>query len=158
MNFLKIYSIKADHTFYDFFERNNFKVEKNNEDLPFYDPENNMEFFDRLYFLIGSVPYNENPLETPVRSILLFKIEQLIESMYVRLYNHNELVEWRRHHFHLKEKEQENSLIEYKVKDWIIVFFKESKLEWEFLLEKETIIERNWRLLKEIEYLVLEKK
>lgn len=155
---LKIYSIKAVETFYDFFERDDFNVEENKEDLPFYDPENNMEFFDRLYFLIGSVPYNENPLETPVRSLLLFKIKQLIENMYSRLYECNKFVEWRRHHFHKKEEEEENRLIEDKVKNWIIVFFKESKMEWEILKKKETIFERNFRLLKEIESLVLNKK
>jgi hypothetical protein len=48
-------------------------------------------------------------------------------------------------------------LIEYKIRDWIVIFLKETREEWEFLLKKETIEERNWRLLNELEILLLQK-
>lgn len=50
------------------------------------------------------------------------------------------------------------SPIEYRIKNWIDLFLKESREEWELLLEKESIEERNWRLLKEIEDMLLKKQ
>ena len=58
----------------------------------------------------------------------------------------------------LYDKDQNGiPLIEYKIRDWIINFIKEMRNEWFFLLEKETIEERNWKLLNEIENFLLKK-
>ena len=149
----KSYSIKADYILYDFFDSDNFKVEKNKDDLAFYDQENNMEFFDLLYTFIGFVPYKENPLEMPVYSEPIFKIKELVDNINLRLIHLNNSTQWYRGwHFHIKKEEEiEMFLIENNVKDWIILFLKEIKIEWKILLKKETIAERNWRLLNEIE-------
>jgi hypothetical protein len=48
----------------------------------------------------------------------------------------------------------EISLIEYKIRDWIIVFLEEQREEWFLLNEKESIEDRNWRLVKEVENLL----
>jgi hypothetical protein len=48
-------------------------------------------------------------------------------------------------------------LIEYKIRDWIVVFLKEIREEWEFLLIEETFEERNFRLLNQLENLLLKK-
>jgi hypothetical protein len=82
---LKNYSIKPDYTLYKFFDSDYFKVENKKEDLPFYDPENNMEFFDRLYVFIGFVPYNENPLEVMIYSPFTLEIKNLAENLQSKL-------------------------------------------------------------------------
>jgi hypothetical protein len=46
-------------------------------------------------------------------------------------------------------------LIEYKIRDWIVTFLKETKEEWESLSKEETIEERNFRLLNQLENLFL---
>jgi hypothetical protein len=43
------------------------------------------------------------------------------------------------------------SLIENKIKDWIILFLKESRKEWLLISKEESIEKRNWRLLFELE-------
>lgn len=151
----KYYNFKADYTFYEFFNNSNFKVENNKKDLPFYDPDNNIEFFDRLYILIGFVPYNEDPLEMTVYSYFIFAIKKLVENLELRLYLHYNYSTWSRFWSCNMNSEQEKNLffLENKVKNWIIEFLRESKLEWKILLEKETIENRNWRLLNEIENL-----
>jgi hypothetical protein len=156
----KNYNIKADYVSYDFFDRDNFKIEKNEKDLSFYDLEANMEFFDRLYILIGFIPYNENPFEVSVYSKPILEIKTLAENIQSNLIRFDNLISWGRGwHCHIKEKEeQEMLLIEEKVKNWIIKFLKETRDEWTLLLKTEkNITERNWRLLKDIENLLFEK-
>ena len=145
---------------FDYFNKSNFKVEENKEDLVFYDPENNMEFFDRLFILIGIIPFNENPLEIPVYSEPIQKINILAENIELRLIKLDNTIIWSRGWYYniKKEEEEENSFIEEKVKDWIVQFLKEAREEWEFLLKKEIIEERNWRLLNELENFVITKK
>lgn len=156
----KNYNIKADHVLYDFFDWDNFKIEKNEKDLPFYDVENNMEFFNRLYLLIGFVPYNENPFHVLVYSQYILEIKNLAENIESNLIIFDNSILWGRGwHYDIKEKEEkEMLLIEEKVKDWIIMFLKETRDEWILLPKNEKDIEeRNWRLLKEIENLLLKK-
>gem|GEM_PF-4393057 len=56
-------------------------MENNDKDLPYYDPENNMRFFDKLYNIIGLVPYNENPLKLVVFSDITYMIEKADQRM-----------------------------------------------------------------------------
>src|ERR1700744_1441128 len=58
-----IYDIEIDEKIFDYFDRDNFKTEKKEKDLPFYDLENNIEFFNSLHLFIDIVPINENPFE-----------------------------------------------------------------------------------------------
>jgi hypothetical protein len=156
----KNYNIKADYVLYDFFDCDNFKIEKNEKDLPFYDLEANMQFFDRLYILIGFVPYNENPLEESVYSPPILEIKNLAENIQSNLIKFNNSIYWSRGwYFHIKENEEkEMLLIEQKIKDWIIKFLKETRDEWTLLSKNEKDIEdRNWRLLEEIENLFKKK-
>jgi hypothetical protein len=44
-----------------------------------------MEFFDRLYIIIGIIPFNENPLEIPFYSEPIQKINILAENIELRL-------------------------------------------------------------------------
>lgn len=156
----KNYNIKADYVIYDFFDFNNFKIEKNKKDMPFYDLEVNIEFFNRLYILIGSVPYNENPYKVLVYSQPILEIKNLAENIQSKLIKFNNSISWGRGwHCHIKKKEEEEMLlIEEQVKFWIIEFLKKSKEEWKILLIKETVENRNWRLLNELESLLLERK
>jgi hypothetical protein len=119
-----------------------------------------MEFFNRLYMLVGIIPYNENPLELTVFSNILIKVKNITENIELRLnYSYN-LTSWNRGwHFHISNnEEQEMLLIEKEVKNWIIQFLKKTKQEWNFSLKKEKIKDRNIRLLNEIEDLLLKKK
>jgi len=157
---IKIYNIIADDIFYDFFNIDNFKIEESKEDLPFYDPENNIEFFDRLYILIGFIPFNENPLEIPLYSEPIQKIRIMVENIESHLIRFDNSIVWNRGwYYNISNKEEYDILvIEEKVKNWIIKFLEETREEWENLIQKETIEERNWRLLNEIEDFLLEKK
>ena len=135
-------------------------VLKNEKDLPFYDLEANMEFFDRLYILIGFVPYNENPFEESVYSPPILEIKNLAENIQSNLIKFDNSIYWSRGwHFYIKENEEkEMLLIEQKIKDWIIKFLKETRDEWTLLSKNEKDIEdRNWRLLEEIENLFKKK-
>jgi len=90
---LKIYEIESDYNIFDFFDLDNFKIEKNKKDLPFYNLDENIEFFDRLYLLIGIVPVNENPLKLPVCSPYLKEVKNLTDYMSTRLSIFNRLIE-----------------------------------------------------------------
>lgn len=149
----KTYSIKADDSVYDFFNWDNFKIEKKKDDLPFYDLDINIEFFDRFYFLIGIIPYNENPLEIPFYSEEIWRIQYLIENIESRLLLFNNTILWSRGFYSniKKEDELDMLLIEEKVKDWIIAFLSNSRKQWEFTLKEESIEKRNFRLLCELE-------
>jgi hypothetical protein len=154
----KNYNIKADYVIYDFFDFDNFKIEKNEKDLFFYDLEGNMEFFDRLYILIGFVPYNENPLEVPVYSEPILEIKNLAENIYSKLIRFDDSISWSRGwHYHIKEAEEQlDLLIEEQVKNWIIKFLNETRNEWiNFDKNENAISDRNWRLLKELENLFI---
>lgn len=156
----KNYNITADYASYDFFDWDSFKIEKNEKDLPFYDLEVNMEFFDRLYILIGFIPYNENPYDVSVYSKPILEIKNLAENIESNLIRFNNLILWGRGwHCHIREKEeQEMLLIEEKVKNWIIEFLKETRDEWTLFIKTEKeISKRNWKLLNEIENLLLKK-
>jgi hypothetical protein len=80
--------------------------------------------------------------------------------MIKRLNYYNSLITWNRGWYISisKKEEEEMLLIEYRIKNWINKFLKETREEWLILLEKETIEERNWRLLKEIENYLLNNK
>jgi hypothetical protein len=80
-----------------------------------------------------------------------------MENIETRLDCFYNLTTWSRGwHSNITCKEEgEMLLIEEKVKDWIIQFFNEIKEEWSFLLKKEKIENRNKRLLKEVEDLLL---
>jgi hypothetical protein len=65
----------------------NFKVEDKKKDLLFYDPEANMEFFNRLYLIIGVIPFIENPLKSPIYSDILCKYGDLMLNIISRLNN-----------------------------------------------------------------------
>lgn len=134
----------------------NFKVENNKEDLLCYDLENNMEFFNRLYILIGFVPYNENPLELTVYSEPISKIKNMVEKLERRLTLFYNSKTWSRGFFYNITNEQINEilLIEKEVKNWIISFLEEAREEWVRLLRNESIEMRNLRLLNEIEELL----
>jgi hypothetical protein len=153
----KIFDINVNFNSFDFLDWNKFKIEDNKKDLSFYDLEINMEFFDRLYMIVGIIPYNENPLELTVFSNALIKVENLIEDIDSRLRKNCNSIVWDRGwYFNITNKEEQALLlIEEKVKDWIIQFLKEVREEWIHLLNKETIEERNWRLLNNIENLLL---
>ena len=81
----KIYEIESDEKFFYSVSRDDFKIEKNKKDLPFYNLDLNMEFFDSLYFLIGIVPYNENPLESFVITNYFLETKELADYMSTRL-------------------------------------------------------------------------
>lgn len=157
---LKCFDIKCNPALYDYFDWNNFKVEKEKTDLPFYDVENNIEFFNKLYMLIGIIPYNEDPLELTVFSDIKIKVEDIIENLNNNLSSSYDIASWNRGwYYNIKENEEKESLlIEEKIKKWIIKFLKETRDEWSLLSKNgKDIEERNWRLLKEIENLLLQK-
>jgi hypothetical protein len=56
-------------------------VKKNKKNLEFYDLENNMDFFNKLYNILGLIPYNENPLKTIVYNDLYYKYDDLIANL-----------------------------------------------------------------------------
>lgn len=89
----------------------------------------NIEFFDRFYFLIGIIPYNENPLEIPFYSEEIWRIQNLIENIESRLLLFNNTILWSRGFYSniKKEDELDMLLIEEKVKDWIIAFLSNSR-------------------------------
>jgi hypothetical protein len=94
-----------------------------------------------------------------IYSPFTLEIKNLAENLQSKLILFDNSISWGRGwHYYIKEKEeQEMLLIEEKVKDWIIAFLNQSREEWKFLLTKETIEDRNWRLLKEIENLFVKK-
>jgi hypothetical protein len=159
------YYIGCDSSIYNYNDLSNFKVEEKKEDFPFYDPESNMEFFDRLYLIIGIVPFISNPLHTQNYSEILRKYRDLMNNIRDRL-----------NAFHIEPKDllretwirrEENddldinniNLIENKIKDWIIEFLKESRIEWELISRTEKDIElRNFKMLNEIEDFLLKRK
>jgi hypothetical protein len=55
-----------------------------------------MQFFDRLYILIGFVPYNENPLEESVYSPPILEIKNLAENIQSNLIKFNNSIYWSR--------------------------------------------------------------
>jgi len=150
-------NIEPNISIHDYTDFDNFKVEDKKNDLQFYDPEANMYFFNRLYLIIGVIPFIENPLTSTVHSDILCTYYDLTQNIIERLNNFylepadiiN--VTW------IREEETDNldeegiPLIEKKIKDWIIKFFKGSRQEWSLLLKEESIEKRNWRLLKELE-------
>lgn len=147
----KTYSIGSD---LDFFDWGNFEIDKPLYDLPFYDPENNMEFFDRLYLIIGFVPFNENPLELPVYSYILVQVKSILENVesYLDALALDNSIKWSRGwHYYITENEEK------EVQDWIIKFLNDTKEEWKASLKIETIEYRNWKLLNNIENLVIKK-
>jgi len=152
--FRKIYDIATNNGFFDY---NNFKVEGQKKDLKFYDPDNNMVFFNRLYMLIGIIPYTEDPLELSVCSDSIITIKDMLDNFNDSLDSFCNLTlndrGW--HYFISKNEEEEVLLIEKEVEIWIIEFLERKKQDWAVSLDKETIEVRNWRLLNEIEELFL---
>jgi hypothetical protein len=55
-----------------------------------------MEFFDRLYILIGFIPYNENPFEVSVYSKPILEIKTLAENIQSNLIRFDNLISWGR--------------------------------------------------------------
>jgi hypothetical protein len=156
---LKFYDIESDLKIFNFFDWDNFKIEKNKEDLPFYDLEINIEFFDRLYTLIDIVPVNEDPLELTTHSAYFIKVKNLVDNMELRLDKFYNLTSWTRcSHYYISSKEEEELLlVEKEVKNWIDVFLKETREDWHSGLKRENLKDRNWRMLNEIEDLFLER-
>jgi len=79
------YIISPDVKIYNFLKLYNYTVEKEKEDLPFYDLENNIEFFDRLYKLIGVIPYIEKPENFYIYD--KYKYNDLMKRIFERLNN-----------------------------------------------------------------------
>jgi hypothetical protein len=63
--------ISSNIKIYNYFDIQNFKVEQNKEDLIFYDPEQNMNFFNKLFMIIGTSTFLDNISENIVYSDLL---------------------------------------------------------------------------------------
>ena len=152
-------SIKSNNSYTKvFFEG----IKRNKKDLKFYDVEDNMEFFDRLYLILGMVPYTEDPTKTIVWDNLLDNYDKSIDELIDCL---NEFYQdkiqkeetWHRYKEMYSKDENYIPLIEYKIRDWIIIFLEEQRKEWELLKEKESIESRNWRLINEIENLLKKK-
>jgi len=158
---LDSFNIESDRLIHDYTDFDNFKVEDKEKDLCFYDPEANMHFLNRLYLIIGVIPFIENPLKFPIYSDILCTYGDLMLNIISRLNN-----------FHLSSedilgitwiREEETadldvegvSLIENKIKDWIILFLKESRKEWLLISKEESIEKRNWRLLEELEKILI---
>jgi len=80
-----MYTLSADFNIHNYMDFNNFKIEKKKEDLPFYDPDNNMKFFNKMYIMIGMVPYNVDPSIEPIFNELLSKYADIINDIKDRL-------------------------------------------------------------------------
>jgi hypothetical protein len=160
------FNIGCNRNIFDFIDLDNFIIEKNKKDLPFYDTENNMEFFDKLYKIICIPTFLEYPLHIKISSEFLVNYinlkKNLIEDLTI-LYSDDPLATSSLDHTWMRIVEDHISdvdgisLIEYKINDWIICFIKESRKKWELLLKEESIEERNWRILKEIEDMLIKK-
>ena len=162
---IDLFNIGCDYTIFNYYNIDNFKVEENIKDLPFYDPENNMEFFNQLYLIIGMPVCMEHPL-TKIFSVHLnnyINLKKGLEKRLIGFYVDDPLNNtWVR----IEEEpavedpindEDNVSLIEYKIRDWIAAFLEEAREEWLILSEKESIEYRNWRLLDEIKFLLRKK-
>ena len=156
-----LFNIGCDSNIYNYNDLNNFKIEQNKDDLIFYNTESNMYFFNKLHKVMGTPPYLENPLKTKISSDFFktyIEIKKGLLDDLIIFYNDgpfdNTWIRWAEDY---EMDENEIPKIEYRIKDWIINFLKEERKEWELLLKKESIEERNWRLLKEIEELLLRK-
>jgi hypothetical protein len=156
-----IYNIGCDLNVYDNNNLDNFKVENNKKDLSFYDPEMNIEFFNKLYNIIGTLTFMENPLEYKIRSNNLNEYILLKENLINRLeavYRDNDVLNsiWNRGGDDNDLNEAGMSIIEEQVKNWIIKFLNETRNEWiNFDKNENAISDRNWRLLKELENLFI---
>jgi hypothetical protein len=122
----------------------------NNNLLKFYDPEENMEYFNRLFNVLGMVGIGNM---------------EIIDNYYVSLkfnnYNKNyvDLVKimykydckrWEEPHCDCNYLSLYEIEISYKIEDYLQTLRK----EWEDGLKVEKLEERNWRLLKELEELM----
>ena len=170
-DYYKIFHIGGNTNIYNYMDFSIY-LTKTCKNFTFYDPDINMEFFNKMYIMIGIVPYSEHPEKTPIFNDLLSKYAILIQEMEERLYHVYSLKypenfmenPWIRLSSDVSDisdqyiKQNEVSAVELKIKDWIIDFLDEQRREWTFLLGKESIEERNWRILKEIDFLLKEKK
>ena len=140
----------------------NLLVNKNNnnkEILKFYDPEENMEFLNRLFNVLGivnSLYYLDNEEimknmdEAPYYVSKKFvKYNEKYEELVRKMYTHD-LNRWEENQCECSYLSNYEIDIAYKTEE----YFQNLRLEWEKSIEIEKLEERNWRLLKRLENLM----
>lgn len=159
------YYIKTNNNIYDYMDIDNYKVEKNEKDLLFYDPENNMEFFNQLYSIIGVPPLWRDPLEITEYSSFQYKYMTIYNNLWSTLNNNfihpdDTFLEetWLRDEESGDRDIKGVSKIENKIRDWIVLFLKEARKEWEESILHVKLEERNWSMLNNIKNKMLEYK
>jgi len=123
--------------------------------LKFYDPEENMEFLNRLFDVLGIVNnvYTTDIIESidlPYFVSTKFinyneNFDEFIQIMYT-----HELKRWEEKYCECQAFQITEVGIVYKTKEY---FYQLGK-EWEGSITKEPLEERNWRLLKRLEDLM----
>jgi hypothetical protein len=117
----------------------------------FYDPEENMEYFNRLFNILGIINI-QYELESEVQYYVSEKFNNY-NKKYVELLSIMYTYDFKR----WEEKQCKCALssyeveISYKIQDYL----KNLRFEWRNSITKEKLEERNWRLLKEVEDLIV---
>ena len=144
----------------DALELNLLVNKNNNKILKFYDPEENMEFLNRLFNVLGIVNIlyyldNEeimkNMDEAPYYVSKKFvkyneKYEGLVRIMYAHDFNR-----WEENQCECSFISNYEVEIAYKTEE----YFQNLRREWENSIKTEKLEERNWRLLKRLEDLMI---
>ena len=127
-----------------------WKQNSNKNTLKFYDPEYNMEYLNRLFNVLGIVGVGN--MEIIDNYYVSFKFNNynknyvnLVKIMYKYDYKR-----WEEPQCDCKYFSQYEIEISYKIEEYFYTLRK----EWEGGLKLETLEDRNWRLLKELEELM----
>jgi len=127
-------------------------ITNNKKKLKFYDPEENLEFFNRLFDVIGILYINSES----------FKVPYYVSKKFIN-YNKNyvELLNIMYSHDYKRWEEplcECSYLSNYEVEIGYTIeeFMQELRIEWKesISIKKEGLAERNWRLLKSLEDLM----
>lgn len=119
---------------------------KNKKILKFYDPEENMEFLNRLFDVLGIVNIDVGKYYVSKKFINYNnKYVELLIIMYTYDYKR-----WEEPMCECKYLSNYEVEVGYKMED----YFQNLRKEWEMSIKTEKLEERNWKLLKSLEDLM----
>ena len=137
------------------YELTDFIMLNNKNILKFYDPEENMDFFNRLFDVLGLLKLKEELGEHTFKELPYYvsrkfmnyneKYVELLSTMYTYDFKRWEENQCACSYLSVYEIE-----IAYKTEE----YFNNLRIEWERSLDTESLEERNWRLLKSLEDLM----
>ena len=133
--------------------RTHISMNFNNKLLKFYDPEENMEFFNRLFNVLGIL--NNLSMIAKLQTDDYYVSDKYINynKKYVELlrimYNYD-FYRWEEDRCPCSFASVHEVEILYYTED----YFQNLRKEWELSIESERMEDRNWRLLKQVEELM----